>query len=97
VFPLFTPVALLYFLIIMLSALELDFKLCVFSGTIAAIQFTILAWYISNKPSPLEAIESFSFFPVYLGTSALLFISGHTAGLVQSNKKRFDKTLPSTI
>ena len=39
IYPLFTPVALLYFLIIMLSALELDFKLCVFSGTIAMIQY----------------------------------------------------------
>ena len=38
-YPLFTPVSLLYFLIIMLSALELDFKLCLFSGTMAALQY----------------------------------------------------------
>jgi adenylate cyclase len=88
IFPLFTPVSLLYFLIIMLSALELDFKLCVFTGTIAAIQFTILAWYLSNKPLPIESVDSFSFFPVYLGTAALLFISGHTAGLITNQIKK---------
>jgi adenylate cyclase len=88
VLPLFTPVTFLYFLIIMLSSLELDFKLCVFSGTIAAIQFIIVAWYLSNKPSPVASIESFSFFPIYLGTAALLFISGHTAGLITNQIKR---------
>ncbi len=50
VYPLFTPIALLYFLIIMLSSLELDFKICVFSGAVAAIQYLIIAWYLLNKP-----------------------------------------------
>ncbi|HCY75022.1 MAG TPA: hypothetical protein DHV28_03810 [Ignavibacteriales bacterium] len=88
ILPLFTPVTLLYFLIIMLSALELDFKLCVFSGSVAAIQFTLLAWHLSSKPSPAQAVDSFSFFPVYLGTAALLFISGHTAGLITNQIKK---------
>lgn len=88
ILPLFTPVTLLYFLIIMLSALELDFKLCVFSGSIAAVQFTLLAWHLSSKPSPAQSVDSFSFFPVYLGTAALLFISGHTAGLITNQIKK---------
>lgn len=88
VYPLFTPLALLYFLIIMLSSLELDFKLCVFSGSIAAIQFLIIAYFLSSKPTPSEEINKISFFPSYIGTAALFFISGHTAGLITNQIKR---------
>ena len=88
VYPLFTPIALLYFLIIMLSALELDFKLCVFAGTLAAIQYLLIVWYLTNKPFTNESIKAVSFFPTYLGTAALLFISGHTAGLITNQIKR---------
>ncbi|MDY0082318.1 MAG: hypothetical protein RBR74_03990, partial [Ignavibacteriaceae bacterium] len=80
IYPLFTPVTLLYFLIIMLSALELDFKLCLFSGSVAALQYLIIAWFLSNK-SP-EIFDSTSIFPIHIGATALLFISGHTAGLI---------------
>jgi len=86
IYPLFTPVALLYFLIIMLSALELDFKLCVFSGTIAMIQYLIIAWYLTNKPA--SNIDALSLFPTHIGTAALIFISGHTAGLITNQIKK---------
>lgn len=85
-YPLFTPVSLLYFLIIMLSALELDFKLCLFSGTMAALQYIIIALYLTSKPS--EVFDSLSIFPIHIGTAALLFISGHTAGLITVHIKR---------
>jgi adenylate cyclase len=86
VYVLFTPVALLYFLIIMLSALELDFKLCLFSGTMATFQYLTIAWFLSNKPS--DGLDSLSLFPIHLGTAALLFISGHTAGLITNHIKK---------
>ena len=86
VYPLFTPIALLYFLIIMLSALELDFKLCLFSGTMAMIQYLIIAWYLTNKPS--SEIDAFTVFPTHIGTAALIFISGHTAGLITNHIKK---------
>ncbi|MDT3695864.1 MAG: adenylate/guanylate cyclase domain-containing protein [Ignavibacterium sp.] len=85
-YPLFTPVSLLYFLIIMLSALELDFKLCLFSGTMAALQYIIIALYLTSRPS--EVFDSLSIFPIHIGTAALLFISGHTAGLITVHIKR---------
>lgn len=88
VYPIFTPIALLYFIIILLSALELDFKLCVFTGTMAAIQYLILAYYLSSKPSPDEMIKVNSFLPIYLGNAALFFISGHTAGLITNQIKK---------
>lgn len=86
IYPLFTPVTLLYFLIIMLSALELDFKLCLFSGSVAALQYIIIAWFLSNK-SP-ELFDSISIFPIHIGATALLFISGHTAGLITVHIKK---------
>ena len=88
VYPLFTPLALLYFLIIMLSALELDFKLCVFSGSMAALQYSIIVWHLLNKPSDNEIISGTTFYPVYLGIAGLLFISGHTAGLITNQIKK---------
>jgi adenylate cyclase len=88
IYPLFTPIALLYFLIIMLSALELDFKLCVFSGLMAAVQYSIIVWYLLNKPVDNEIFVGTSFYPVYLGIAALFFISGHIAGLITNQIKR---------
>lgn len=88
IYPLFTPIALLYFLIIMLSALELDFKLCVFSGTIAAIQYSIVVWYLLNKPVEKTIFEGATFYPLYLGVAALFFITGHTAGLITNQIKK---------
>ena len=88
VYPLFTPLALLYFLIIMLSSLELDFKLCVFTGTIAALQYLAIAWFLSTKPFTDEFISAVSFFPSYIGNAALFFISGHTAGLITNQIKK---------
>jgi len=70
----------------MLSALELDFKLCLFSGTMAALQYIIIALYLTSKPS--EVFDSLSIFPLHIGTAALLFISGHTAGLITVHIKR---------
>jgi adenylate cyclase len=88
VYPLFTPIALLYFIIITLSALELDFKLCVFTGTMAALQYLLLAYYLSSKPLPDQTFRISSFLPIYLGNAALFFISGHTAGLITNQIKK---------
>ncbi len=88
IYPLFTPIALLYFLIIMLSALELDFKLCVFSGAVAAIQYSVVVWFLLNKPVEKTIFEGATFYPLYLGVAALFFITGHTAGLITNQIKK---------
>lgn len=88
VYPLFTPIALLYFLIIMLSSLELDFKICVFSGAMAAIQYLIIAWYLLSKPIEKGMAEGLTFYPLYFAIAAFFFISGHTAGLITNQIKK---------
>jgi len=72
----------------MLSSLELDFKLCVFTGTVAAIQYLAIAWFLTTKPFPDEFINAVSFFPSYVGTAGLFFVSGHTAGLITNQIKK---------
>ena len=88
VYPLFTPIVLLYFLIIMLSSLELDFKICVFSGAMAATQYLIIAWYLLSKPIEKGIADSLTFYPVYFAIAAFFFISGHTAGLITNQIKK---------
>lgn len=88
ILPLFTPISLLYFLIIMLSSLELDFKLCVFTGTMAAIQYSLIAYFLISKPAVDGMIDGSDFYPLYLGIAALFFISGHIAGLITNQIKK---------
>lgn len=88
IYPLFTPIALLYFLIIMLSSLELDFKLCVFSGAVAAIQYSFVVLYLLRKPIEGSIFDGLTFYPLYLGVAALFFITGHTAGLITNQIKK---------
>jgi len=54
----------------------------------AAIQYILISYYLSNKPFPNDAVNTISFFPAYLGTAALFFISGHTAGLITNQIKK---------
>lgn len=83
-----SPVVLIYFLFIILSALRLDFKLSVFSGLIAAIQYTFLSIYLlefvhpmSNHPISLPPFTYYIRGPILLG-------AGVMTGFVASEIKR---------
>ena len=45
------PPPFLYFLFIVLSALRLDFKICVFTGLVAAIEYMLIYAYAARLPS----------------------------------------------
>ncbi len=88
---LLSPIVFLYFIFILLSTLELDFKLCFFTGTIAAIEFVILGIYYTsqfNVPTEMSILGSPVF---YIGKGMILFIGGILAGLAaqQINKRIF--------
>src|SRR4030095_6413543 len=51
IYALFTPVTLLYPVFIVLSALRLNARLCVFTGAVAAIEYSTLALYFVDKTS----------------------------------------------
>lgn len=79
---LLSPIVFLYFIFILLSTLELDFKLCFFTGFVAAIEYVFLGFYYTSQfEVPIEmSILGEPIF--YVGKSAILFITGILAGMV---------------
>ena len=80
---LLSPVVFLYFIFILLSTLELDFKLCLFTGLVAAIEFIILGFYYTGQfdtPMKMSIIDESVF---YVGKGAIMLITGILAGLVE--------------
>ena len=51
VYTLFTPAAFLYPLFISLSALRLNVRLCIFTGFVAGLEYTLLALYFIRNAS----------------------------------------------
>ncbi len=81
---LMAPATLTYFLFIVLSTLRLNFRLSVFTGGLAAIEFVAVSVYYSTLFSNLPANR---FHPdltgmQYLGQGVILLISGIAAGFV---------------
>jgi adenylate cyclase len=81
---LMAPATLTYFLFIVLSTLRLNFRLSVFTGGMAAIEFVTVSVYYSTVFSNLPADR---FHPdltgmQYLGQGVILLISGIAAGFV---------------
>jgi len=78
------PATLTYFLFIVLSTLRLNFKLSVFSGGLAAIQYVAVSAYYSTVFSDVSVDR---FHPdltgmQYLGQGIIFLISGIAAGFV---------------
>ena len=87
VYTLFTPAAFLYPLFISLSALRLNVKLCVFTGAVAGVEYTLLALYFIQKSSgTIEPI--LTGVPHHLFKGFLLFLTGVVTGLVTRQVKK---------
>lgn len=82
VYTLFTPAAFIYPIFIVLSALRLDLKLCIFTGAVAGLEYSALAMVLLSSASS-SGVE-----PILVGTSHhlfkgfLLFATGVVTGLV---------------
>ncbi|MFC2088610.1 adenylate/guanylate cyclase domain-containing protein [Calditrichota bacterium] len=79
---LLSPLIFLYFIFILLSTLELDFKLCFFTGSVAAIEYILLGLYYTGQfevPTEMSIIGKPIF---YIGKGAILFITGILAGMI---------------
>lgn len=78
------PATLTYFLFIVLSTLRLNFKLSVFSGGLAAIQYVAVSVYYSTVYSgvPVDRFHPDLTGMQYLGQGIILLISGIAAGFV---------------
>lgn len=96
--PLFTPIPFVYFYFIILSALRLNFKVCVFTGTVAAVEYIALYHYCinaSNLNSLSVGLDLLSIIN-HAQRSSILFLAGILTGVVTIQiKKRIVKSLRS--
>src|SRR5690349_7796693 len=82
IYTLFTPAAFLYPLFISLSALRLNVRLCVFTGAVAGIEYTLLALYFIQKSTNTGVEPILAGVPHHLFKGFLLFLTGVVTGLV---------------
>ncbi len=83
VYALLTPAPFVYPLLIVLSILRLDFKLSVFTGLVAAIQYWSLSLvYISFAQADAVAAPVLSSAPPHILKGFLFLLTGVAAGLV---------------
>lgn len=82
IYTLFTPAAFVYPLFISLSALRLNVRLCIFTGAVAGLEYTLLALYFIQRSSGAEIEPILRGFPHHLFKGFLLFLTGVVTGLV---------------
>ena len=82
VYALITPIVFLYFIFIILSSLELNLYLSIFTGGVAAVEYFSLALFLLNQPGNVTGIHILDFYVPYMAKSMILFASGVLAGLV---------------
>jgi adenylate cyclase len=82
IYTLFTPAAFLYPLFISLSALRLNVRLCLFTGTVAGVEYILLALYFIQKASNVGVEPILSGVPHHLFKGFLLVLTGVVTGLV---------------
>jgi len=82
IYTLFTPAAFIYPLFISLSALRLNVRLCVFTGAVAGIEYSLLALYFIQKSTNTSIEPILAGVPHHLFKGFLLFLTGVVTGLV---------------
>src|SRR5690349_15123866 len=82
IYTLFTPAAFIYPLFISLSALRLNVRLCIFTGAVAGVEYSLLAVYFIQKASGTVVEPILSGVPQHLFRGFLLFLTGVVTGLV---------------
>ena len=87
VYPLQSAAAYLYPVFIILSTLRLDFRLSVFTGCVAAVEYVVLS-AIFVRGSALAAATLFSLPPFYIAKGVTLVVAGFAAGFVANQIKR---------
>lgn len=83
-----SPAFLLYFFFILLSILRLDFRLCVFTGLVAAVEHFLFAWYATVGFAPEEAAAIWRSPVFHFSRSLILLVAGVVAGLLARQIRR---------
>ena len=83
------PATLTYFIFIVLSTFRLNFRLSVFTGTLAALEYIFIAFYYSNYSTlPVDITHPELSGMQYLGQGLILVITGIAAGFVSDLIKK---------
>jgi len=88
VYALFTPAILLYPIFIVLSSFRLNARLCVFTGAVAAIEYSVLALYFADASSDTVLEPILTALPHHVVRSLLLLITGVVTGLATVQIKK---------
>jgi len=87
IYPLESAAAWLYAVFIVLSTLRLDFRLSVFTGCVAAVEYVILS-HALIRGSEVAAGTMLSLPPFHQAKAAMLVLAGFAAGFVADQIKR---------
>jgi adenylate cyclase len=95
-YALYTPPSWGYFLFIILATLRLDFRLCLFTGVAAGLEYGLLGVYFLGQPQTVQ-IDPLLTAPIQHWTRVLMLIaSGLLAGIVSMQiRKQFMLALHS--
>jgi len=85
-YALLLPPALMAFIFIFLATLRLDFWLCIFTGTVAAVEYFALALSVIGQPTSADVV--FASLPFHAGRTALVLLSGVVAALISTRLKQ---------
>ena len=83
-----TPVPYLYFIFIILSVLNLDYKLSLFTGAVAAVEYIALVFYLLSEYNNSFNGEIFSEPYFYIGKSIIMMLSGGLAGFAADQLRK---------
>jgi adenylate cyclase len=83
-----SPLSLLYAVFIVLSTLRLDFRLSVFTGLVAAVEYVALSFAYLGGGSGAAAGTPFGARPFYVAKGAMLLLAGLAAAFVAHQLKR---------
>src|ERR1043166_5658321 len=88
IYTLFTPATLLYPIFIVLSALRLNSRLCIFTGAVAGLEYSALSLFLINRASNAGVEPILTGVPHHLFKGVLLVLTGVVTGLVTLQIKK---------
>src|SRR6185503_16045839 len=88
IYALYTPAPFVYGLLIVLSTLRLNFKLCVFTGAVAMVEYILISWVFISRSDYSSLDPIFVETPPHIIKCMLFLVAGIAAGLVTAQVKR---------
>jgi adenylate cyclase len=88
IYTLFTPAVFAYPLLIVLSALRLNFRLCVFTGAVAFLEYSAFAVFCLYQPTTSAVEPVLSGVAIHLFKGFLLLVLGVVTGFVTLQIKK---------